>query len=128
MFSFKDLTINSLEPGEFAISTMILLFGCTQFLMLYNSSVAAQNLVDENHELIDYIETMQKKDWMRYEDPSISISKKKLEKFEGFDGKNYFVLNKSLISVLIANTITYVLVLIGFKDTRDPTSSEIAKN
>ena len=96
--------------------------------MLYNSSVAAQNLVDENHELIDYIETMQKKDWMRYEDPSISISKKKLEKFEGFDGKIYFVLNKSLISVLIANTITYVLVLIGFKDTRDPTSSEIAKN
>ena len=38
-----------------------------------------------------------------------------LQQFEGFDGNGYFVLGKPLLTGIVANMLTYVIILIQFK-------------
>ena len=45
-----------------------------------------------------------------------------LDGFKGFNAKNYFTVNNSLITGMIANFVTYLIVLIQFKITE--TSSD----
>ena len=44
---------------------------------------------------------------------------KKLESFNGFDAGGLFKLNKSILSGITANFITYVIVLIQFKTSEN---------
>ena len=45
-----------------------------------------------------------------------------LDGFKGFNGENYFTVNNSMVTGMIANFVTYLIVLIQFKITE--TSSE----
>ena len=40
-----------------------------------------------------------------------------LDGFEGFNAENYFTVNNSLITGMIANFVTYVIILVQFKIT-----------
>ena len=40
-----------------------------------------------------------------------------LDAFKGFNAKNYFIVNNSLITGMIANFVTYVIILVQFKIT-----------
>ena len=40
-----------------------------------------------------------------------------LHGFKGFNGENYFTVNNSMITGMIANFVTYLIVLIQFKVT-----------
>ena len=40
-----------------------------------------------------------------------------LDGFKGYNGENYFTVNNSMISGMIANFVTYLIVLIQFKIT-----------
>ena len=40
-----------------------------------------------------------------------------LDGFKGFNGENYFTVNNSLITGMVANFMTYLIILIQFKIT-----------
>ena len=40
-----------------------------------------------------------------------------LDGFKGFNGENYFIVNNSMITGMIANFVTYLIVLIQFKQS-----------
>ena len=52
---------------------------------------------------------------------------KRLEKFAGFTALNYFNVNKSLLTSIIANFLTYFIVLLQFGMSPSP-SDALAPN
>ena len=47
----------------------------------------------------------------------------KMNCFNGFDGKGYFILNKPLLTGILANFITYIIILIQFNMTSTTSDS-----
>ena len=50
-----------------------------------------------------------------------------LDGFKGFNAENYFTVNNSMITGMIANFVTYLIVLIQFKIT-ETSSDFMGKN
>ena len=48
-----------------------------------------------------------------------------LDGFKGFNGENYFTVNNSMITGMIANFVTYLIVLIQFKMTETSSVSNL---
>ena len=88
--------------------------------MLYVNIIASQALVDENKILIKTIEDKQMNENWMLDDPKMIIKIKRLEKFEGFDGKNFFTWNKSFMTTIISTFLTYFIILIQFKEWGPP--------
>ena len=87
--------------------------------MLYVNIIASQALLDENKMLIKAIEDKQIKENWLLDDAKLNLKVKQLENFDGFDGKNFFTWNKSFWTTVIANFLTYFIILVQFKET-DP--------
>ena len=97
--------------------------------VLYNSNIASQRVVDVLERLKQRIVDL------TIEDPdeliclndqmySLSYARQKvlhdLDKFQGYTGGGYFTLGKSLLSTLISNFVTYLIILIQFKLSESP--------
>ena len=50
-----------------------------------------------------------------------------LDGFKGFNGENYFTVNNSMITGMVANFVTYLIVLVQFKIT-ETSSDSMGKN
>ena len=57
-------------------------------------------------------------DWL-LNDAKLNLKIKRLESFDGFDGKNFFTWNKSFLSGVVSTFLTYFIILVQFKEA-DP--------
>ena len=97
--------------------------------VIFNSNIASQRVVDELEGLkqklvdltIDNPDTMIALEDQMY---SLSYARQKvlhdLGKFQGYTGGGYFTLGKSLLSTLISNFVTYLIILIQFRLSESP--------
>ena len=51
-----------------------------------------------------------------------------LDEFKGFDAKGYFTLNHSLLTGMTANFVTYLVILVQFKQSESSTDNECRQN
>ena len=51
-----------------------------------------------------------------------------LDEFKGFDAKGYFTLNHSLLTGMTANFVTYLVILVQFKQSESSTNHECSQN
>ena len=66
--------------------------------------------------------------WNIIDDLRMETVMEDLKEFDGFDGKGYFILNKPLLTGILANFITYIIILIQFNmttDSNNPNNSTI---
>ena len=97
-----------------------LIFGGIQCYLLYIVITYSQEIVDQNQKLIDVMRERRLQDgWIIIDDPRMETVMDELKEFEGFDGKGYFILNKPLLTGILANFITYIIILIQFNMTTD---------
>ena len=81
--------------------------------MLYEFCIRSQNIVDEHENLLDALESNHSYLY-KLDEPYMKNMVKRLEKFKGFTALNYFNVNKSLLTSIVANFLTYLIVLIQF--------------
>ena len=120
--SFKDSNMFIVPLGFFAYGMLL----CD---VIFNSNIASQRVVDELEGLkqklvdltIDNPDTMISLEDQMY---SLSYARQKvlhdLGKFQGYTGGGYFTLGKSLLSTLISNFVTYLIILIQFRLSESP--------
>ena len=99
----------------YLLAANICTLGIAQILALYDSIQASQTLIDENALLVKSVEKYMKESWTGMEDFQMNLALRDIKDFDGFDGRNYFHLNKSLIVGLAANFLTYFIILVQFK-------------
>ena len=51
-----------------------------------------------------------------------------LDEFKGFDAKGYFTLNHSLLTGMTACFVTYLVILVQFKQSESSTNDECMQN
>ena len=51
-----------------------------------------------------------------------------LDEFRGFDAKGYFTLNHSLLTGMTASFVTYMVILVQFKQSESSTNYECRPN
>ena len=73
----------------------------------------------ENKILISAIEDKQISENWLLDDAKLNLKIKRLETFDGFDGKNFFTWNKSFLSGVVSTFLTYFIILVQFKEA-DP--------
>ena len=81
--------------------------------MLYEFCIRSQNIVEEHEKLLEAIESNHEY-LNKMEEPIMKKMVQRLEKFTGFTALNYFTVNKSLLTSILANFLTYLIVLIQF--------------
>ena len=136
------LTISYLLSSvEFNSSTLLLMigfgfFGVFFIYLTYSYCIFSQSVKDSADAIKDII----LKSGIGEEDTyvldgkilrpmqyGIKMQKKRIrlgfEKFQGFHGNGYFTLGKSLLTSVVTNFITYLIILIQFKLT-EPSSSD----
>ena len=129
LFSYK--TLASLKGLNHMVIVPLGFFAYGLLLndVLYNSNIASQRVVDVLEGLKQRIVDL------TIEDPdeliclndqmySLSYARQKvlhdLNKFQGYTGGGYFTLGKSLLSTLMSNFVTYLIILIQFKLSESP--------
>ena len=60
--------------------------------------------------------------WLVHEDPYLDRIIRFLNKFDGFNANDYFVLNKPLLIGMLANFVTYFIILVQFSYIWSPQS------
>lgn len=109
LFSAPSQDMKWIDKG---MALVCLEFGAVLVFNLYSTAITSQKLVDENFKLLRSIEANQIQ--QKQDDPNINQMIKELERFEGFDCNQYFTLNKSFLTSLLANFVTYFIVLVQF--------------
>ena len=105
--------------ANYAIGFSLLSFGISVGLMIYVNIIASENLLQENKKLIKAIHDRQINDNWHLDDTKLNLKIKRLESFDGFDGKNFFTWNKSFLSGVVSTFFTYFIILVQFKQA-DP--------
>ena len=116
-YSFGVALITDMESQsamDIVFGLCILIFGMIQCYLLYAVINFSQEIVDKNEDLLDTIREKRLHGWIINEDPRMEKVVDDLKEFEGFDGKGYFILNKPLLTGILANFITYIIILIQF--------------
>ena len=124
-----------LSPIEFNIATLLLMIGFGFFGVLflylsYSYCIFSQSIKDSADEIKDIIlkSNIGKQDTyvldgkiLRLLQSEIKKQKKRIilgfEEFKGFHGNGYFTLSKPLLTSVVANFVTYLIILIQFKIT-----------
>ena len=113
-----------------SLSFVTIGFGAIILLIIYYMMFAilvSQYVVDDVQNLVEVLQHLPIKDnQMACIDNELhsaiyvrELLTKKLESFNGFDAGGLFKLNKSILSGITANFITYVIVLIQFKTSEN---------
>ena len=90
--------------------------------MLYEFCIRSQNIVEEHEKLLEAIESNHAY-LNKMEEPIMKKMVKRLEKFTGFTALNYFTVNKSLLTSILANFLTYLIVLMQFGMSPSPSDA-----
>ena len=98
------------------------IYACQQSYMLYEFCIRSQNIVEEHETLLEALESNHTYLY-QLEEPFMKKMIKRLDKFTGFTAMNYFSLNKSLLTSIIANFLTYFIVLIQFGISASPSDA-----
>ena len=124
-----------LSPIEFNVATLLLMigfgfFGVFFLYLSYSYCILSQSVKDSADEIKDIIlkSNVGEDDTyvldgkiLRSMQSEIKMQKKRIilgfEQFQGFHGNGYFTLGKSLLTSVVANFITYLIILIQFKIT-----------
>ena len=107
---------------QFILSVAFWIFACQQSYMLYEFCIRSQNIVEEHETLLEALESNHTYLY-QLEEPFMKKMIKRLDKFTGFTAMNYFSLNKSLLTSIIANFLTYFIVLIQFGISASPSDA-----
>ena len=105
-------------------------FGVFFIYLTYSYCIFSQSIKDSADEIKDIIlkSSIGDEDTyvldgkiLRSMQSEIKMQKKRivkgLERFQGYHGNGYFTLGKSLLTSVVANLITYLIILIQFKIT-----------
>ena len=92
-------------------------FGTCQGISLYDLNITSQNLVDEHEILTDVLESQIVDNWLNGDDKKIQYLMRNIKNFQGIEGRKYFTLNKSFITGLITNFLTYFIILVQLKQS-----------
>ena len=116
-FSFGlDLyNTESMNWDDYVFGSCFVFFGATQSLLLYLLVLGSHKIVAENGTLLDEIERFRVMENVPAHCPAMNYLMKRLQAFEGFSANDYFYLNKPLITGILANFITYFIILVQFK-------------
>ena len=96
------------------LTACFLIFALQQIYMLYTFNIKSQKIVDKHKTLLEALDCKDVIYSVKVEDTCLTKLKTKLEKFTGFTALNYFTLNKSLLTSIFANFLTYIIVLLQF--------------
>ena len=106
---------SSLTTEQTILTYCFLIFALQQIYMLYIFNIKSQKIVDKHKTLLEALDSNQDMIYMvKVEDTCLKKLTTKLEKFPGFTALNYFTLNKSLLTSIVANFLTYIIVLLQF--------------
>ena len=106
------------SENQSILSITTLIFGIVQAYMLWDFNVKSQNVVDEHGELLELVDQyMLEINVSRLQCPKMAKLQATMEKFQGFNALNYFTLNKSCLTSILANFMTYLIVLLQFKSS-----------
>ena len=116
-FSFGlDLYMSKeMNWDDYVFGSCFVIFGATQSLLLYLLVLGSQKIVDENEVLLDEIETTRVLEKWPMDCPALHYLLKRLQAFQGFSANDYFYLNKPLLTGIVANFVTYFIILVQFK-------------
>ena len=96
---------------------------------LWYINIWSQKVTDEIHDLNDRLKKVfVQAGEMEFEKQIVSMPfmksyvQDKLDEFQGFDGKGYFVLGKSFLKNLLTFIATYFVILLQFRLSQTPTS------
>ena len=112
---------------QFIISVDFWIYACQQCYMLYEFCIRSQNIVEEHEKLLETLESNHAY-LNKMEEPIMKKMVKRLEKFTGFTALNYFNVNKSLLTSILANFLTYFIVLVQFGMSASPSDDTLAPN
>ena len=107
---------------QLILSVDFWIYACQQSYMLYEFCIRSQNIVEEHETLLEALESNHSYLY-QLEEPFMKKMIKRLDKFTGFTAMNYFSLNKSLLTSIIANFLTYFIVLIQFGISASPSDA-----
>ena len=107
---------------QLILSVDFWIYACQQSYMLYEFCIRSQNIVEEHETLLEALESNHTYLY-QLEEPFMKKMIKRLDKFTGFTAMNYFSLNKSLLTSIIANFLTYFIVLIQFGISASPSDA-----
>ena len=100
------------------LSITFIIFGIVQTYMLWDFNVKSQNVVDEHGDLLELVDQyMLEHNFSKLQCPKMAKLQATMEKFQGFNALNYFTLNKSCLTSIVANFMTYLIVLLQFKSS-----------
>ena len=104
----------SMEWNDYVFGPVFLLFGGTQVLLLILLVFSSQKIVDGNEALLDEIEKVRVLEkWPQCQ--AMEYLMKRLQAFQGFTASDYYYLNKPLLTAILANFVTYFIILVQFK-------------
>ena len=96
--------------------------------MLWDFNVKSQNVVDEHADLLEAVDQyMLELNVSKLQCPKMAKLQATMEKFQGFNALNYFTLNKSCLTSIVANFMTYLIVLLQFKSGANPNDPSMKK-
>ena len=105
-------------------------------MYLWYINIWSQKVTDEIHDLNDQLKKLfiTNSEEMDFEKQQVCISfvkqyvQDKLDEFQGFDGKGYFFLGKSFLKNLLTFIATYFVILLQFRLSQFPTSTNNFNN
>ena len=106
------------SENQAILSITFIIFGIVQTYMLWDFNVKSQNVVDEHGDLLELVDQyMLEHNFSKLQCPKMAKLQATMEKFQGFNALNYFTLNKSCLTSIVANFMTYLIVLLQFKSS-----------
>ena len=117
------------SENQAILSITFIIFGIVQTYMLWDFNVKSQNVVDEHGDLLELVDQyMLEHNFSKLQCPKMAKLQATMEKFQGFNALNYFTLNKSCLTSIVANFMTYLIVLLQFKSTapNDPSMKKFS--
>ena len=109
--------MNSCEPSymQLLLSISCWFYGIAQCFIVFDVVNSSQNVIKEHEMLLESLcEKKTTRGWIIHEDPYLERIIRCLNKFEGFNANDYFVLNKPLLIGMLANFVTYFIILVQF--------------
>ena len=116
-FSFGlDVYMNeAMEWDDYVFGTCFLIYGLAQSFLLYLLVLSSHKIVEQNEALLEEIESTRVLEKWPMDCPALHYLMKRLQSFQGFSANDYFYLNKPLITGILANFVTYFIILVQFK-------------
>ena len=116
--------VNSCEVSQLQmiLAMSCWIYGFTQCYIVFEVVISSQNIIKEHEMLLECICEKKTHGWLVHEDPYLDRIIRFLNKFDGFNANDYFVLNKPLLIGMLANFVTYFIILVQFSYIWNPQS------